>query len=79
MATFTAFCQDANGSGTIWIDNVEVDGTPLDVTTDEQIEAAKAAARAACASDWGYEDSSQIHVLGLAKGDVQIVEWEDIE
>lgn len=77
MATFTAFCQSVDGMGTIWIDTVEVANVPLDVTTDEQIEAAKTAAREACADDWG-SDPDEIHVLGLAKGDVQIVEWEDL-
>jgi hypothetical protein len=78
MARFTAFCQDTSGRGTIWIDTVDVADSPLDVTTDEQIAAAITAARDLCAYEWGYEDAADVHVLGLSKGDIQIVHWEDL-
>lgn len=63
---YTAFCQDVDGSGTIWIDHVEA----------EDLEAAKAVAREACATDW---DAKSVHVLGLAAGKVEIAHWEDLE
>ena len=65
--TFTAFCQDANGTGTIWIDKVQA----------TSIEKAATVARETCAQDWGC-DPEQVHCLGLATGDVQIVHWEDL-
>ena len=64
MTTFTAFCQEAYGSGTIWISTVEAD----DVLT------AISLAREACAEDWDY-DPEDIHVLGIAAGDVEILHW----
>ena len=67
MAKFTAFCQQSNGHGTIWISTVEA----------ESVEAAIGQAVADCASDWGY-DESDVHCLGLAAGDVDILCWEDI-
>ena len=66
MTKFTAFCQDADAQGTIWINPVEA----------SDIEAAKAAAIAGCAVDWGY-DEDDIHCLGIAAGDVEILHWED--
>lgn len=65
---YTAFCQDTSGRGTIWIDKVEA----------STVEDAKNLAREACADDWGYEDASQIHVLGIARGNVEIADWEDL-
>ena len=65
--TFTAFCQHVSGRGTIWIDKV----------TADDVNAACDAAAEACAADW-ETDTDEIHVLGLAKGDCEIVIWEDI-
>ena len=73
MQTYTAFCQQVDGGGTIWIDTVEV----ASMGEDAMIDAAKLAARTACAGDWEW-DFDNVHCLGLAKGDVQIVTWEDI-
>ena len=67
MAKYTAFCQQTNGRGTIWIDSVEAD------TDEEAIEAAQEA----CASDWDYSPAD-VHVLGLIKGDVSVVYWDDL-
>lgn len=64
---FTAFCQEASGEGTIWIDTVEADSA----------DAAKDEARTKCAESWGY-DPLCIHVLGIAEGEVKIAFWEDI-
>lgn len=66
VQTFTAFCQEADGTGTIWIQQVKA----------ETIADATAAARRDCAEDWGF-DVEQVHCLGLARGDCQIVHWED--
>ncbi|MBK6800385.1 MAG: hypothetical protein IPG83_02540 [Novosphingobium sp.] len=63
---FTAFCQEADGTGTIWIQQVKA----------ETIADATAAARRDCAEDWGF-NVEQVHCLGLALGDCQIVHWED--
>lgn len=68
MATFTAFCQDVNGRGTVWIDTVQA-GSVAD---------AIAAAFIACASAWETEPDS-IHCLGIAAGDVEILHWEDLQ
>ena len=75
MRTYTAFCQQSDGRGTIWIDTVEVEDDPQDC--DATIEAAKLAAREACANDWGW-DFDDVHCLGLAVGNVEIAEWEDL-
>lgn len=69
MRTFTAFCQQANGMGTIWIDQVQIEG-------DDVAEAAAAAVKA-CAEDWDY-DEDDVHCLGLAAGSVDIVYWDDL-
>lgn len=68
MTTFTAFCQEADGSGTIWISTVEVE--------DDNVLTAISLAREACAEDWDY-DPEDIHVLGIARGDVEICHWVD--
>ncbi|SFI00283.1 hypothetical protein [Modicisalibacter xianhensis] len=82
--TYTAFCHQRNGVGTIWIGTVEV---PIrDYREDEQMEAVYQA-RCACARDWGWhfeaadgssrEDISEIVCMGLAEGDVTIAMWDD--
>ena len=80
MQTYTAFCQASDGRGTIWIDTVGVPslGPDPEITdAGAQIEAAKLVARIACADAWGC-DPDDVHCLGLAKGDVEIVDWEDL-
>lgn len=64
--TFTGFCQQSNGKGTVWIGSFES-------TRELAIETA----RGLCAEVWGY-DRDAIHVLGIAEGDVNILHWEDI-
>ena len=66
--TFTAFCQEADETGTIWIQQVKA----------EAIADAVAAARRDCAEDWGF-DVEHVHCLGLAQGDCEIVHWEDAD
>ncbi len=65
--TFTGFCQAATGKGTIWIEAVEA------VDADH----AKKLARQACADAWEYK-LDRVHVLGIAEGDVEIVDWHDL-
>lgn len=64
---YTAFCQKNNGQGTIWIRSIEA----------HSLSGAKEQARHACANDWDYHPNS-IHVLGIAKGDISILDWEDL-
>jgi hypothetical protein len=76
--TFTVFCQEADGTGTIWISSVQA----------RDLEDAKLVGLQECADDWGYSDDpdnedacgtlSDIHVLGVAEGTVKILDWEDI-
>ena len=68
MKTFTVFCQQADGIGTIWIQ--AVDAADLDE--------AKKVGRDACAIDWccGVDE---VCVLGVAEGDVHILYWIENE
>lgn len=68
MAAFTAWVQAADGEGTIWISAVEA----------ETVEQAKQVALDACCADWGEFGPDDLHVLGIARGDVCIEFWEDI-
>lgn len=67
LRTYTAFCQQTNGQGTTWISTVRAtDGAEaIDV------------ARAQCAEEWGYA-VEDVHVLGIAAGDVDILLWDDL-
>lgn len=68
MSTFTVFCREASGTGTTWISAVEA----------KSVEEAKTKGHANCVSDWGWDDSpGDVVVIGVAKGDVEIVEWDD--
>ena len=67
MAKYTAFCQQTDGRGTIWISDVEA----------SSISEAAQNARDLCATEWGYE-FHDVHCLGLAEGDINIVHWEDL-
>lgn len=66
--TYTAFCQESDGTGTIWIDTVEA----------ESVEDAKERAIAKCSFDWNFDPLS-IHCLGIAAGDCKIHFWKDVE
>lgn len=68
MNIYTAFCQQTNGKGTIWISTFRA--TDVAEAIDLAIQG--------CALDW--EDSpTNVHCLGIAEGDVNILHWEDIE
>lgn len=68
MGTYTAFCQQDNGRGTVWIGTVEA------VDQEQAIDAA----RDQCAIDWEW-DPERVHCLGLALGGVTILYWDDID
>lgn len=65
--TFTAFCQESDGTGTIWIDEVRA----------ANVESAIEQARKACAEAWGYEPAA-VHCLGLIEGAANVAHWEDV-
>lgn len=67
MKTFTAFCQQASGGGTIWIQAVEA----------EDLNAATTLAQETCAADWEY-DLDDVHVLGMLEGNVNVLMWDDL-
>lgn len=74
IKTYTAWCQQSNGTGTIWIGKVDApSGTTLDSIRLSAIQA--------CAIDWGWdgEQEGDIHCLGIARGDVDLVYWDDID
>ena len=64
---FTIFCLDQSGHGTIWIEAVEARGI-----TEAIVKGLRR-----CSEDWN-QDASTIHVLGVARGDVDILEWNDL-
>lgn len=66
LSTYTGFCQSKDGTGTIWIEAFES-------TRELAIHEAKRL----CAKAWDV-DPDDIHVLGIAEGDVNILHWEDI-
>lgn len=77
MPTFTFWCQQSDGTGTIYIGSLEA----------PDIEAAKLAAVQECCDEWnsgsGEDDEptytpDNIHLLGIAAGDVEILHWQDI-
>lgn len=68
MNTYTVFCCDPCGGGTVWIDNVEA----------STLARAKKIGREKCAADWSCKPS-EVHVLGVAYGDVDIAFWEDVK
>lgn len=67
MNDYTAFCQDINGEGTIWIEQVQA----------EDLDSAIKTAQRECAEAWGYNECD-VHVLGISAGDIEILHWEDL-
>lgn len=72
MKTFTTFCQQADGKGTIHITSVKA----------RNLKGAIAAGRRECHADWGGRGGEyklkDIHCLGVAEGDVTILHWQDL-
>jgi hypothetical protein len=71
---FTIWICEANGTGSHYVTLIEA----------EDIETAKAEALAECSREWSdgtSEDPSypveDLHVLGVAEGDVTLLEWAD--
>lgn len=69
MSDYTVFCRQANNEGTTWIGYVEAPSAK---------KAMKKGLKA-CSKDWGGYPKNDIHVLGVAIGNVHIIEWKDIE
>jgi hypothetical protein len=77
LKTFTVFCQQENQLGTIHIDSVEA----------ADLESAILAGREQCLADWNGGTTGEnapftladIHCLGVAEGDVNILHWQDQE
>lgn len=67
MNSYTIFCQQTTGEGTIWIQSVEA----------ADIDAAREEGRLQCSFDWEY-DPEDVHVLGIAEGNITILEWDDL-
>ena len=73
--TFTVFCQESGGTGTIHIASVEA----------ADLEAAIIAGKQQCIDDWSAgptPDESRwneetVHCLGIAAGNIEILHWED--
>ena len=72
--TVTVFCQDTGDLGaTIWIEAIEVDDS-------ETMGAIAAIAISECASAWDQdEDDNSIVCIGIAEGNVRILDWVDAE
>jgi len=73
--SFTVFCQESGGSGTIHIDSVEA----------ADLESAIIAGKQQCIHDWsaGTEPGEtpwtmeNIHCLGIVAGNISILHWQD--
>ena len=70
MKTYTAFCQESSGEGTIWIEAITVND-------DDSIDQVALQAMKACADAWGG-DEEDVRCLGLLDGDCKVVHWEDL-
>lgn len=76
MKIFTIFCQEANGLGTVHIDVIRA----LDLETAIQKgkkQCLEAWSSGSCGEEdlWSLDD---IHCLGVAAGNVEILHWEDL-
>ncbi len=76
LPTFTFWCQEASGEGTIYIGVLQA----------ADVEAAKIAGVQECCDEWDSGPEGQptytpedIHLLGIAAGDVEILEWNDLD
>ena len=71
LPTFTVFCQQTDQIGTTHIAPVEA----------ADLESAILAGREQCLADWNGGDDiftlDDIHCLGVAEGDINILHWED--
>ena len=67
MPEYTVFCIEKSRQGTTWIVAIKADNP----------DQAWRLGREQCAADWSFKDPSDIHVLGVAEGNIQILEWHD--
>ena len=75
VPSFTVFCQETGGNGTIHIDHIEAG----------DLEAAITAGKQQCIDDWSDRTTETdspwnmetVHCLGVAAGDVEILHWQD--
>lgn len=68
LKNYTMFCKQSNGKGTMWIQSVAACST----------KEASAIALDECADAWDF-DTDDIRVVGIAEGDINILEWEDFD
>lgn len=69
MQKYTVFVRQFDNMGT----------THVDCYSAETVEDAKTQALAQVMADWGDDYSADdLHILGVAKGDVELVEWDDL-
>ncbi len=73
LKTYSVFIREANDTGTTFITSVEA----------ADVEEAKELALTECSECWGTReepwDRDDLRVLGVAEGDVQIIEWDDLD
>jgi hypothetical protein len=67
MAKYTVWICESNGSGT----------THVSSHSAMDPEQAKRRAIAETMADWDYPEI-EVHVLGVAKGDIELIEWNDL-
>ena len=75
IPTFTVFCQETGGSGTIHIASVEA----------PDLESAITAGKQQCIDDWSAGtakaqsrwNEETVPCLGVAAGNIEILHWED--
>jgi len=75
LQTFTIFCQETGGGGTIHIAAVEA----------ADLESAIIAGKQQCIGDWSADTCESpspwtmetVHCLGVAEGETTILHWED--
>ena len=66
MNKYTIFCREASGEGTMFIQSAEA----------ETWQEAAREVLADCSVEWGM-DSDEINVIGVASGDIEIIDWDD--
>lgn len=70
MTKYTVWICEADGSGTTHVSSHDA--------KDPQDAAEQAIAETLTDWDWTDEQEEELHVLGIAKGDIELIEWNDI-
>lgn len=68
LQEFTVFCRQKDGKGTTWIGAVHA----------KDVDEAAELGVQECAEAWNYPEGD-VHVCGVAEGDVKILNWDDPE